>query len=125
MPEVKPIPKSFYNKDYTSYQNELVNFSCFIQQTHPAFLMDPTMKERWMATLQVVQDALGREKNPTLPWFQTNLNQLLASLGDAHSMINIQSQTLFPFSLRYYDGQIYVRKIAKERKNFWVRWSRR
>lgn len=116
MPEVKPIPKSFYNKDYTSYQNELVNFSCFIQQTHPAFLMDPTMKERWMATLQVVQEALEREKHPTLPWFQTNLNRLLASLGDAHSMINIQSQTLFPFSLRYYDGQIYVRKIAKEQE---------
>ena len=34
------IPKVIHSDNYNDYQNELLNFSSFLKEIHPAFLID-------------------------------------------------------------------------------------
>ena len=56
--------------------------------------------------------------NITLADFQLRINELLVLLQDAHTFVNIEPLSLYPFSVRYFNGNFYLYSI------FWNTWLR-
>ena len=45
------------------------------------------------------------------PAFQVELNRWLALLQDAHTFVMLDDTSLYPFTLRYYEGSFYFRSL--------------
>lgn len=52
--------------------------------------------------------------NITLADFQLRINELLVLLQDAHTFVNIEPLSLYPFSVRYFNGNFYLYSIFLE-----------
>ena len=55
--------------------------------------------------------------NITLADFQLRINELLVFLQDAHTFVNIEPLSLYPFSVRYFNGSFYLYSISSRYKN--------
>lgn len=56
--------------------------------------------------------------NITLADFHLRINELLVLLQDAHTFVNIEPLSLYPFSVRYFNGIFYLYSIFG---NTWLR----
>ena len=101
------IPLSCKEETHNAYQNELMNLLDFLRKVHPAFLQDKSLYARMDALAKQLCGELTDEKMP-LEKFQILLNKFVAILSDAHTSIEVASQTLFPFTIRYWESEFYV-----------------
>lgn len=108
----------FFLKDLTrnAYQNELMNFWTFLQKVHPAFLQDKSLYARMDALAKQLCGELADEKM-ALEKFQILLNRYVAMLSDAHTSIEVDSKTLFPFTIRYWEGEFYLYSTSWQYKD--------
>lgn len=109
------IPLSCKEDPRNAYQNELMNLLDFLRKVHPAFLQDKSLYARMDALAKQLCGELTDEKMP-LEKFQILLNKFVAMLSDAHTSIEVASQTLFPFTIRYWESEFYVYSTSHQYK---------
>lgn len=101
------VPLSCKEETHNAYQNELMNLLDFLRKVHPAFLEDKSLYARMDALAKQLCGELADEKM-ALEKFQILLNRFVAMLSDAHTSVAVASQTLFPYTIRYWEGEFYV-----------------
>ncbi|WP_281515152.1 S41 family peptidase [Phocaeicola sartorii] len=115
--EYTSIPIYYNDKRYNVYQNELMNFFIFLTKVHPAFILDKSLKAQCRQFVLSACDELCDMNNITLADFQLRINELLVFLQDAHTFVNIEPLSLYPFSVRYFNGSFYLYSISSRYKN--------
>lgn len=115
--EYTSIPIYYNDESFQLYQNELMNFFIFLTKTHPAFILDKSLETRCHQFVIAVCDELRDMNNITLADFQLRINELLVLLQDAHTFINLDSLSLYPFTIRYFDGSFFLYSISSGYRN--------
>lgn len=111
------IPIYHNDKQANLYQNELMNFFIFLTKTHPAFILDKSLETKCRQTIMQMCEELHAMDNLTLADFQLKINELLVLLQDAHTFINIEPSSLYPFAIRYFNGCFYLYSISSHYRN--------
>ena len=104
-----PIPILYTDKAGNLYQNEVMNLLAFIKEFHPLPLVDEAAFTRFEAYAASLCDRLDERMES--PAFQVELNRWLALLRDAHTFLMLDDASLYPFTLRYYEGSFYFRSL--------------
>ena len=100
-----PIPILYTDKAGNLYQNEVMNLLAFIKEFHPLPLVDEAAFTRFETYAEALCDKL--DERMERPAFQVELNRWLALLRDAHTFLMLDDASLYPFTLRYYEGSFY------------------
>lgn len=111
------IPVYYYDERFNLYQNELMNYFIFLTKTHPAFILDKSLEARCHQFVLSACDELCDMNPITLADFQLRINELLVLLQDAHTFVNIEPLSLYPFSVRYFNGNFYLYSISSHYRN--------
>lgn len=117
MNEHRKIPIYTNNSSLNIYQNELINFLTFLKEVHPAFLLDKNIDERISLMAMDICNQLSDKSQWNLSKFQVWLNRLLVELQDAHSYIPLESSTLYPFGIRFWEGEFYIHSTIPSHKD--------
>ena len=104
-----PIPILYTDKAGNLYQNEVMNLLAFIKEFHPLPLVDEAAFTRFETYAEALCDKL--DERMERPAFQVELNRWLALLRDAHTFLMLDDASLYPFTLRYYEGSFYFRNL--------------
>ena len=104
-----PIPILYKEKAGNLYQNEVMNLLAFIKEFHPLPLVDEAAFTRFETYAEALCDEL--DERMERPAFQVELNRWLALLRDAHTFLMLDDASLYPFTLRYYEGSFYFRNL--------------
>lgn len=104
-----PIPILYTDKAGNLYQNEVMNLLAFIKEFHPLPLVDEAAFTRFETYAEALCDKL--DERMERPAFQVELNRWLALLRDAHTFLMLDDASLYPFTLRYYEGSFYFRSL--------------
>ena len=104
-----PIPILYTDKAGNLYQNEVMNLLAFIKEFHPLPLVDKGAFTRFETYAASLCDRLDNRME--CPAFQVELNRWLALLRDAHTFLMLNDASLYPFTLRYYEGSFYFRSF--------------
>ena len=104
-----PIPILYTDKAGNLYQNEVMNLLAFIKEFHPLPLVDEAAFTRFETYAEALCDKLDERMGR--PAFQVELNRWLALLRDAHTFLMLDDASLYPFTLRYYEGSFYFRSL--------------
>ena len=104
-----PIPILYTDKAGNLYQNEVMNLLAFIKEFHPLPLVDEAAFTCFETYAEVLCDKL--DERMERPAFQVELNRWLALLRDAHTFLMLDDASLYPFTLRYYEGSFYFRSL--------------
>lgn len=115
--EYTSIPVYYKEERFNLYQNELMNFFIFLTKTHPAFILDKSLEAKCYQFVLSACDELCDMNPITLADFQLRINELLVLLQDAHTFVNIEPLSLYPFSVRYFNGSFYLYSISSCYKN--------
>lgn len=104
-----PIPILYTDKAGNLYQNEVMNLLAFIKEFHPLPLVDEAAFTCFETYAEALCDKLdGWMERPA---FQVELNRWLTLLRDAHTFLILDDTSLYPFTLRYYEGSFYFRNL--------------
>ena len=103
------IPILYKNRAGNLHQNEVMNLLAFIKEFHPLPLVDEAAFTRFEAYAASLCDRL--DERMERPAFQVELNRWLALLRDAHTFLMLDDTSLYPFTLRYYEGRFYFRSL--------------
>ena len=103
------IPILYKNRAGNLHQNEVMNLLAFIKEFHPLPLVDEAAFTRFEAYAASLCDRL--DERMERPAFQVELNRWLALLRDAHTFLMLDDTSLYPFTLRYYEGSFYFRSL--------------
>ena len=117
MNEHREIPIYTNDSSLNIYQNELMNLLAFLKEVHPAFLIDKSLDERISLMAMDICNQLSDKVQWNLSKFQVWLNRLLVELQDAHSYILLESSTLYPFIIRFWEGEFYIHSTIPSLKN--------
>lgn len=104
-----PIPILYKEKAGNPYQHEVMNLLAFIKAFHPLPLVDEVAFARFEKYAESLCDKL--DERMERPAFQVELNRWLALLQDAHTFVMLDDTSLYPFTLRYYEGSFYFRSL--------------
>ena len=104
-----PIPILYTDKAGNLYQNEVMNLLAFIKEFHPLPLVDEAAFTRFETYAEALCDKL--DERMERPAFQVELNRWLTLLRDAHTFLMLDDASLYPFTLRYYEGSFYFRNL--------------
>lgn len=104
-----PIPILYTDKAGNLYQHEVMNLLAFIKEFHLLPLVDEAAFTRFEAYAASLCDRL--DERMERPAFQVELNRWLALLRDAHTFLMLDDASLYPFTLRYYEGSFYFRSL--------------
>lgn len=104
-----PIPILYTDKAGNPYQHEVMNLLAFIKAFHPLPLVDEVAFARFEKYAESLCDKL--DERMERPAFQVELNRWLALLQDAHTFVMLDDTSLYPFTLRYYEGSFYFRSL--------------
>lgn len=104
-----PIPILYKEKAGNPYQHEVMNLLAFIKAFHPLPLVDEVAFARFEKYAESLCDKL--DERMERPAFQVELNRWLALLQDAHTFVVLDDTSLYPFTLRYYEGSFYFRSL--------------
>ena len=104
-----PIPILYKEKAGNPYQHEVMNLLAFIKAFHPLPLVDKVAFARFEKYAESLCDKL--DERMERPAFQVELNRWLALLQDAHTFVMLDDTSLYPFTLRYYEGSFYFRSL--------------
>ena len=115
--EHKEIPVYTHDSSLNIYQNELMNFLMFLKEVHPAFLLDKNIDERISLMAMDICNHLSDKSQWNLSKFQVWLNRLLTELQDAHSYVPLESSTLYPFIIRFWEGEFYIHSTIPSHKD--------
>ena len=111
------IPIYVNDSSLNMYQNEVMNLLSFLKESHPAFLLDEGLYKSMhqsaknLCTLLVNQEQWNRSK------FQVWLNRFLSELNDAHSYIQLESSTTYPYIIRFFEGDFYLHTTIQSHKD--------
>ena len=104
-----PIPILYTDKAGNLYQNEVMNLLAFIKEFHPLPLVDEAAFTCFETYAEALCDKLdGWMERPA---FQVEFNRWLTLLRDAHTFLILDDTSLYPFTLRYYEGSFYFRNL--------------
>ena len=117
MNEHREIPIYTNDSSLNVYQNELMNLLTFLKEVHPAFLINKSLDERISLMATDICNQLSDKVQWNLSKFQVWLNRLLVELQDAHSYIPLESSTLYPFIIRFWEGEFYIHSTIPSQKN--------
>ena len=117
MNEHREIPIYTNDSSLNIYQNELMNLLAFLKEVHPAFLIDKSLDERISLMATDICNQLSDKVQWNLSKFQVWLNRLLVELQDAHSYIPLESSTLYPFIIRFWEGEFYIHSTIPSQKD--------
>ena len=117
MNEHREIPIYTNDSSLNVYQNELMNLLTFLKEVHPAFLIDKSLDERISLMATDICNQLSDKVQWNLSKFQVWLNRLLVELQDAHSYIPLSSSILYPFIIRFWEGEFYIHSTIPSQKN--------
>ena len=81
-----------------------MNLLAFIKEFHPLPLVDEAAFTCFETYAEVLCDKL--DERMERPAFQVELNRWLALLRDAHTFLMLDDASLYPFTLRYYEGSL-------------------
>lgn len=109
MDDTFTIPILYTDKAGNLYQNEVMNLLAFIKEFHPLPLVDEAAFTRFETYAEALCDKL--DERMERPAFQVELNRWLALLRDAHTFLMLDDASLYPFTLRYYEGSFYFRSL--------------
>ena len=104
-----PIPILYTDKAGNLYQNEVMNLLAFIKEFHPLPLVDEAAFTCFETYAEALCDKL--DERMERPAFQVELNRWLTLLRDAHTFLMLDDASLYPFTLRYYEGSFYFRNL--------------
>ena len=117
MNEHREIPIYTNDSSLNVYQNELMNLLTFLKEVHPAFLIDKSLDERISLLATDICNQLSDKDQWDLSKFQVWLNRLLVELKDAHSYILLSSSILYPFIIRFWEGEFYIHSTTPSKKD--------
>ena len=103
------MPILYKEKAGNPYQHEVMNLLAFIKAFHPLPLVDEVAFARFEKYAESLCDKL--DERMERPAFQVELNRWLALLQDAHTFVMLDDTSLYPFTLRYYEGSFYFRSL--------------
>ncbi|WP_071148016.1 S41 family peptidase [Bacteroides ndongoniae] len=107
------IPVLFdYNDGYTVYQNELLNSLAFLEVFHPLPLVDAERFEQIKDETKKLCFEIYNNRTIGLVYFQVLFNKWLRLFNDAHSYVMLDDNELYPYTLRYYNGDFYFYSIS-------------
>ena len=110
--EYTSIPIYHNDAQANQYQNELMNFFIFLTRTHPAFVLDKSLEAGCRRFVRSACEELCDANEITLADFQLKINELLVLLQDAHTFVQISPLSLYPFTVRYFNGSFYLYSLS-------------
>lgn len=111
------IPVFQEEKESTIYQKDISNLLIFMQQFHPIPILDENRFEIIKVKAKELYDQYGTDRETKLSDFQANLNKWLALFEDAHSLVMLEDKDLYPYTMRYYNGDFFFHTLSSAYPN--------